>query len=86
MRAPSVVILVECREPNIDGDGVVAFVASSWTMVDTFVSNPENFGYSSDPEYFWWAQENFVDNTDFANTGRVRTYDKRGVLTGDHPE
>jgi hypothetical protein len=80
------VILVECREPNVEGDGVVCFVGSVWNTVDTFVSNPKNYGYSSDPDYFWWAQEHFVDVDDIRNTGRIRIYDKRGVLQEEMPE
>lgn len=76
------VIVVECREPGIDS-AVIAFVASSWPLVDSFVSDPKNRGYSRH-DYFWWAQENFVDNDDpVYNTGRTRTYDKDGLLLAD---
>lgn len=75
------VIIVECREE--DGSDVIAFVGSSWNIVDTFVANPNNFGYSRQ-KYIWWAQENFVDNDDAVyNCGRTRTYDERGVLLED---
>lgn len=80
--ADKVVIVVECREPGIDS-AVIAFVGSCWATVDSFVCDPKNSGYSRH-DYFWWAQENFVDNDDVVyNTGRTRTYDKDGLLLED---